>query len=210
MRIAVVSPFVDRRHGTERSLAELLERLARDYGCEIQLYSQRVAELSLGVLGPAGAGTVNPQKRGSITWHKVPAVPGPHLLQFLFWLLSNKCCRLWSRWTRGLCVDLVLSPGINCLGADVVMVHVLFHRLRHLARKQTKSHETSGRFRRLHRRLYYSLLTWMENRIYSSRKVSLVAISRRTAALLNQYFHRDDVRVILHGVNDAEFRQRGV
>ena len=46
MRLAVVSPFVDRRHGAERALAELLERLARDYGCEIHLYAQRVEDLS--------------------------------------------------------------------------------------------------------------------------------------------------------------------
>ena len=199
LRLGVVSPFVDRRHGTERSLAELLERLARDYDCEIHLYSQRVADLAFGQPPPHSG----PQ--GSITWHQVPSIPGPHLLQFLFWLLSNKCCRLWSRWARGLHVDLVLSPGINCLGADAVMVHALFHRLRDLAREQTNSSETSGLLRRVHRRLYYSLLTWMEGHIYSSRKVSLAAISRRTAALLNQYIHRDDVRVILYGVNAAEF-----
>lgn len=199
LRLGVVSPFVDRRHGTERSLAELLESLAHDYDCEIHLYSQRVADLAFGQPPPPNG----PQ--GSITWHQVPSIRGPHVLQFLFWLLANKCCRLWSRWARGIRVDLVLSPGINCFGADAVMVHALFHRLRDLAREQTDSSETSGLFRRVHRRLYYSLLTWMEGRIYSSRNVSLAAISRRTAELLHQYFHREDVRVILNGVNAAEF-----
>jgi len=42
LRLAVVSPFVDRRHGTERALAEVLERLARNEHCEIHLYAQRV------------------------------------------------------------------------------------------------------------------------------------------------------------------------
>ena len=197
MRLAVVSPFVDRRHGTERSLAELLERLARDYHYEIHLYSQRVEDLDFGQRPSLNA------PRGSITWHKVPSIPGPHLLQFFFWVLLNMCCRLWDRWARGLRVDLVLSPGINCLGADAVMVHALFHRLRNLARKQRN--ETSGLFRGLHRRLYYSLLTWMERHTYSIRKVSLAAISLRTAALLNQYFHRDDVFVALYGVDATEF-----
>ena len=45
MRIAVLSPFVDRRHGTERSLAEILEGLAERHGHEIHLYSQHVADL---------------------------------------------------------------------------------------------------------------------------------------------------------------------
>src|SRR5436190_19493283 len=61
VRLAVVSPFVDRRHGTERSLAELLERLARIYHCEIHLYSQRVDDLALGP--PAGASA---SERGEI------------------------------------------------------------------------------------------------------------------------------------------------
>lgn len=199
MRLAVVSPFVDRRHGTERSLAELLERLARDYGCEIHVYSQRVEDLILGPSSDHGGA------QGSIIWHRVPLIAGPHLVQFLFWLFMNMCCRLRDRWTRGLHVDLVFSPGINCLGADAVMVHALFHRLRDLAREKTTSRETSGLLRHLHRRLYYSLLTWMEKRIYSSPKVSLAAVSRRTAALLDQYFHCGDVPVIQYGVDATEF-----
>src|SRR5216684_4661430 len=47
LRLAVVSPFVDRRHGTERALAELLERLAGQEHCEIHLYAQRVEDLAL-------------------------------------------------------------------------------------------------------------------------------------------------------------------
>ena len=84
MRLAVVSPFVDRRHGTERALAELLERLARKEHCEIHLYAQRVEGLALGWAPDASA-----QAAGTIIWHKVPAFPGPHVLQFLLWLLLN-------------------------------------------------------------------------------------------------------------------------
>src|SRR5258708_40091586 len=45
LRLAVVSPFVDRRHGTERALAEVLERLAHKEHCESHLYAQRVQDL---------------------------------------------------------------------------------------------------------------------------------------------------------------------
>jgi hypothetical protein len=31
MRTAVISTFVDKKHGTERCLSELIERLVRDY-----------------------------------------------------------------------------------------------------------------------------------------------------------------------------------
>src|SRR4029077_4134117 len=91
LRLAVVSPFVDRRHGTERALAELLERLARNEHCEIHLYAQRVAELALDKPGVAHA-----QESGAIIWRKVPSVPGPHLLQFLAWLFLNSICRAWD------------------------------------------------------------------------------------------------------------------
>ena len=199
MRLAVVSPFVDRRHGTERALAELLECLARDYGCEIHLYSQRVEELALGPSSAQG------KQQGSITWHKAPSMPGPHLFQFLFWLLLNAFSRRRDRAMHGLHFDLVLSPGINCFDADVVIVHALFHRLRDLARDEVNPLAGSGMFRRLHRRVYYSFLTWLERRIYSNSSVSLVAVSNRTASLLKSYFHRSCVRVIPNGVDTAYF-----
>src|SRR5580698_6420391 len=47
LRLAVVTPFVDRQHGTERAMAELLDRLRREHGCEIHLYAERIADLSV-------------------------------------------------------------------------------------------------------------------------------------------------------------------
>lgn len=211
MRLAVVSPFVDRRHGTERALAELLERLARDYHFEIHLYSQRVDDLTL-VPKHADSKTARSAPPGTqadnITWHKVPSIPGPHLLQFLFWLFLNSLCRAWDRAVHRLRFDLVLSPGINCFDADVVLAHALFHRLRELASSEADSPSQAGLFRlfrRLHRLAYYSLVTRLERRTYTNPKVSLAAVSRRTAALLKQYFGREDVRVIPNGVDATHF-----
>lgn len=199
LRLAVVSPFVDRRHGTERALAELLERLACKEHCEVHLYSQRVEDLSLDrYTGRAGDSPFG------IIWHKVPSLPGPHLLQFLSWFIANRICRAWDRAFRGLRFDLLLSPGVNCFDADVILVHALFHRLRELAREDLGA-DQPGFFRRLHRRAYYSFLTSMENRIYANARVSLAAVSQRTAALLRRYFQREDVRVIPNGVDTRQF-----
>jgi glycosyltransferase involved in cell wall biosynthesis len=200
LRLAVVSPFVDRRHGTERALAELLERLARKEHCEIHLYAQRVEDLAF-----SQPGVTHPQNSGAIIWHRVPSIPGPHLLQFLAWLFLNSTCRAWDRWVHGLRFDLVVSPGINCLNADVVIVHALFHRLQELAREEDFDSARPGFLRRLHRRAYYALLAGLERRIYADPKVSLAAVSQRTATLLNDYFHRQDVRVIPNGVDAAQF-----
>ncbi len=200
MRLAVVSPFVDRCHGTERALAELLERLARDERCETHLYAQRVEDLALD-----SSSSVGPANSGRIVWHKVPSIPGPHLLQFVSWLFLNSFSRRWDRWFHGIRCDLVLSPGINCLDADVVIVHALFHRLQELAREEAFESARPGFFRRFHRRVYYAMLSALERRIYADPRVSLAAVSQRTAGLLAGYFQRQDVRVIPNGVDTVQF-----
>lgn len=209
MRLAVVSPFVDRRHGTERALAELIERLARDYHCAIHLYAQRAEDLALDqkLAGSKThqAAALGAQEQGEIIWHRAPSIPGPHLVQFLFWLLSNAFCRWWDSKVNGLRFDLVLSPGINCFDADLVVVHALFHRLRELASDDVNWQSISGFFRHWHRRVYYSFLTWLERRIYAKPGVSLAAVSARTASLLKRYFRRNEVRVIPNGVDAAYF-----
>lgn len=200
MRLAVVSPFVDRRHGTERALAELLDRLAHKEHCEIHLYAQRVEDFSLDQTPISYA-----QDSGEIIWHKVPSIPGPHFLQFLVWLFLNSFFRAWDRWVHGVRFDLVVSPGINCLDADVVIVHALFRRLQELAREENLASPRLGLLRRLHRRAYYALLAGLERRVYSDPNVSLAAVSQRIATLFDDYFHRQDVLVIPNGVDTAQF-----
>jgi UDP-glucose:(heptosyl)LPS alpha-1,3-glucosyltransferase len=202
LRLAVVSPFVDRRHGTERALAELLERLARDYHCEIHLFAERVEDLALAV-----PRTPPSPRAGFIVWHKVPSIPGPHLVKFLGWLIANSFLRWSHRIFRGLSFDLVLSPGVNCWNADVILVHVVFQRLRELSIEKTAegAWRQSRSFREQHRRAYYRLLTALERRLYSDRNTSLAAVSQRTAGQLAQYFGREDVRVIPNGVDAREF-----
>jgi len=178
----------------------LLERLARTEHCEIHLYAQRVEDLAVDQ-----PGVPLPQESGAIFWHRVPSTPGPHLLKFILWLFLNSFCRTWDRRVNGVRFDLVLSPGINCLDADAIIVHVLFHRLRELARAEESKASRLGFFRRLHRGAYYALLTAIERRIYANSKVSLAAVSSRTAKLLADTFHRKDVQVIPNGVDTAQF-----
>lgn len=192
---------MDRRHGTERALSELLERLAQKYGCEVHLYSERVEDLRVSKF----SGTVNGQG-GAIFWHRVPTVGGPHLLRFITWVVLNTMMRWSHRIFQRISCDLVVSPGINCVDADVVIVHALFHRLWKLARVAgVDNPRRVGFLRSKHRRAYYGLLTALEVRVYANRKVSLLAVSRRTANLLQRYFHRKDVAVVPNGVDTEEF-----
>ncbi len=202
MRLAVVSPFLDRRHGTERVLLEQIERLARDYDCEIHLYAQRVHDLTLG--NPAGS---HAAKRGHVVWHNVPSVRGPHLVQYLWWFFANQVCRWRDRRFRGLSCDLLYSPGINSFDADAIAVHIVFHEFY----RQVRPHlglsgaPLRGWPRLLHRRLYYRLIMALEQKIYRNPGASLAAVSGLVARQLATHFQRTDISVIAHGVDARQF-----
>ena len=82
-RVAVVSPFFDKRHGTERRVVEWISHLADTF--EIHVYSQSVEDLNL----------------SKITWHRIPKLPGPHLFNYLWWFAANRFARAWDRRIRG-------------------------------------------------------------------------------------------------------------
>jgi glycosyltransferase involved in cell wall biosynthesis len=220
-RIAIVSPFVDKQHGTERCIAEQIERLAARCGYEIHIYSQRIQGVrgvratSPCITGPSaaeGAGTPDPTRAsdagGFTVWHRVPDIPGPHLVKYLWWFVVNSLCRWWDRRLRGFSYDLVYSPGINCLDADVISVHVVFAEYYRQVKDELRLSENPPRAwaRLVHRRLYYRLIMALEHHIYASRNSLLAAISKKTATHLVRHYGRgDQVRVIYHGVDLARF-----
>ncbi len=188
-RIAVLSPFIDKVHGTERCVAEQIERLAKDF--EIHLYSSRVADLDL----------------SNIVWHRVWIPPGPHLFGYLWWLFANRLCRGWHR-LRGLRPDLIFSPGINCLDADLIGVHMLFENFRLQMRNELSLRGNPVRSwpLLLHRRIYYKFLGLLEGKIYSNEKVSLHTVSEKTAREIKTlYGRRNDLTVVYYGLDTLRF-----
>jgi len=173
-RLAVVSPFLDRRHGTERRVVEWISRLAGAF--EIHIYSQRVED-------------IDPLK---FTWHRIPKSPGPHLLNFLWWFAANRLAREWDRRFRGLRYDLVFSPGTNCLDADAISVHVVFAELKRKLETESGDARRSGWSwpRTLHRKLYYRLIVFLERRAYTSPRIQLIFIARKTSAAVEKYYGR--------------------
>jgi glycosyltransferase involved in cell wall biosynthesis len=189
-RIAVVSPFVDKRHGTERCLAEQLERLSREY--EIHLFSSRVEDTDL----------------SAIQWHRVPEIPGPHLVKYLFWFAANHVCRWRVRRSSGRPFDLIYSPGINCLDAGVIHIHIVFAEFFHYVRSSLRLMRNPFRSwpRLIHRRLYYHLIIALERRLYTRSDVLLVGISQKTRQdLLRFYGANGDVPIVYHGVDTCRF-----
>jgi glycosyltransferase involved in cell wall biosynthesis len=196
--IAVVSPFLDKRHGTERCVAEQIERLATEF--EIHLYSNAVQDVDL----------------SHIVWHRVPRLPGPHLLAYGWWFAANHVCRWWHRVTRRVVPVMVYSPGINCLDADVVSVHVVFGAYIDQAGTELEFRAHPVRFwpRLLHRRLYYALIVALERLLYAAQthrtglmtRPTLTAISAKAARNLERYGRtQPEIPVIVYGIDPERF-----
>ena len=189
-RIAVVSPSVDRQHGTERCLAEQLERLAAVY--EIHLYSSSVCDLSM----------------EGINWHRVPALPGPELFSYVWFFAANHFLRWRDRTFRNLAPSLLYSPGINCADADVISVHILFSGLRRRLKQELRLSSNSAVHwpRLIHRKLYYGLAAVLERHFYSQTETLIVIPSNRVAAMIERDFHRtENCSVIYHGCDTQRF-----
>ncbi|HEX3544110.1 MAG TPA: glycosyltransferase family 4 protein [Candidatus Acidoferrum sp.] len=140
-------------------------------------------------------------------WHKIPSIPGPHLLQYIFWFFANRLCRWWDSAVHHANYDLLYSPGINATDADAISVHVVFHEFYRQVRPQLTFRSTplTAWPRLAHRRAYYRLIMALENRIYSRPRISLAAISASAATLLEKYFHPPAIRVIRYGVDVQAF-----
>ncbi len=189
-RLAVVSPALDKRHGTERLVVEWISRLASAF--EIHIYSQAVADVDLTLA----------------TWHRIPEIPGPHILNYLWWFAANRFWRAWDSHFRGLRHDLVYSPGINCLDAEVMSVHIVFAQYVQGIQADLSLSRNPVRAwpRRLHRRLYYSLIMALERRLYASSGVPLFLIAKRTAAELERFYGRTaKLSVIYVGIDHETF-----
>ncbi len=181
-RIAIVSPFIDKRHGTERRIAEWVSRLPQEY--EIHIYSQRVEDIDL----------------TRMKWHRIPRIPGPHLVNFLWWFAANHLWRWWDARFRGLRHDIVYTAGTNCLDADLVSVHIVFAEFFRQVEPELRLLGNPLRFwpRLLHRRLYYKLIIFLERRMYTNPKTGLILIARKTAADLKHFYGRDDALPVVY------------
>ena len=214
-RIAVVSPFLDKRHGTERCVVEQVERLARQHGYEVHLYCQRAEDIeglekfdasSRPSADRPGKASPTPSS-GRILWHKVSDIPGPHLVKYLWWFLANQSQRRRDQKSLGFRYDLVYSPGINCFDADAITIHIVFHEFHRLVREELRlpSIPPWAWPRAIHRKLYYQLIMALERRIYPDPNVRLAAVSRLTAREVQRFFGREDVHVIPNAVDVDTF-----
>ena len=199
----MLSPFLDRRHGTESCIIEQIERLAFHFGWEIHLYSQHVDDVR--VLSPSHFPVEN--KHHSIIWHRVPDIPGPHVLRYVWWLAANHALRWRDRVLGGLKGDVIYSPGINCLDADTIVVHIVFHEF--VSRLSSELRLSQLPLKSwaliLHRKVYYRLAMLLERRVYRDPHIRLIAVSPLVARQLKTHFDRTDVAIIPNAVDTLRF-----
>ncbi len=189
-RVAVVSPFLDKSHGTERMVLEWISRLDRDF--EFHVYSQRVEDLDF----------------SKLVWHRIPRLPGPHLFNYLWWFGANYLWRAWHLRVGGIQCDVVFSPGVNCLGADAVSIHIVFAELRRRLAKELQFRKNPLRSWPvlLHRRLYYRLIKFLERRVFTNPRTQLILTSPSTTAELQRFYSRGDrFPLLCAGVDHRKF-----
>jgi UDP-glucose:(heptosyl)LPS alpha-1,3-glucosyltransferase len=188
--LAVVSPFIDKRHGTERRVAEWTSRLTSDY--DVHVYSQRVEDLDLTTL----------------TWHRIPKLPGPHIGNFLWWLAANHIWRWWDRTFRKIRHDLVFTAGTNCFDADAISIHIVFAEFVRQVRPELAFARNPMRSwpRLIHRRIYYRLIIALERHLYTRPRAQLILIARKTAADLDRFYGaHNDLPVVYMGLDHTIF-----
>jgi len=185
----IVTPELHRRSGTERCLSEQVERWKKRF--DLTLFTMEVGDVDL---------------RG-VTVHMIPRPPGPNLLRYLWWFRKNRRVRKAVASRQG-APDVVYSPGVNCVDADVMTVHIIFQKHWEVVRASTLAELRNPRLfpRALHHILFWKLMHRLERRVYGGQ-ARLAALSHRDADDLCERFHREtaDVVVIPHGVDTVHF-----
>jgi glycosyltransferase involved in cell wall biosynthesis len=191
-RIAIITPFLDKSHGSERCLAEQVERLARHY--PIRIYTHRVDGLDL--------------SSGNISVRRIPSVPGPHLIKYAWFFVANHIWRSYDTVFRGARYAVRYSPCINCLDANVIAVHIVFHaRAKQMAGRAFSDLPLRDWPRSLHRKIYFGLIMSLERLIYRNCDLVMIYVSNQVSAEMREYFGRSSGRdvVIYHGVAASYF-----
>ena len=188
-KVWVITPELHRVGGTERCVAEQVERWRERF--DLRLYTMRVWDVDLDGVGV----------------RILPWLPGPHLLTYVWWLAVNRLVRWWDAVRLGP-PDAVYSPGINATDADAISVHIVFGKYWERMRGQVLGDLRRPRavLRAIHRVIYWALLRSLERAIYPG-SASLWAISKEDSNELAKRFQRlpHSVEVVPYGVDLVVF-----
>jgi glycosyltransferase involved in cell wall biosynthesis len=157
-------------------VVEWIDRLSEVF--EVHVYSQSVEDLDV----------------SKFVWHRVSRLPGPHLLNFLWWFAANRWQRRRDERSGNIQFDIVFSPGPNCFDANAVTVHIVFAEFFRRVRSELKFAHNPVRLwpRLLHRRLYYKIAMILERRVFRNQRTQLILTAPQTAQEIVQLFGRKE------------------
>lgn len=181
----VVTPSLHREGGTERAVAEQVERWRDRFA--LSLYTMETWGVNL----------------SGVRVRRLWWPPGPHIVRYIWWFLANHAVRWWDGLRLGR-PDAVHSPGVNCFDARAIGVHMVF--AKHWERVRTAVPASSSPARTLHRLAYWGLVRWLERIVYRG-PATLWALSREDAAALEGLSGRPagSVPVVPYGVDTRAF-----
>jgi UDP-glucose:(heptosyl)LPS alpha-1,3-glucosyltransferase len=105
---------------------------------------------------------------------------------------------------RGLDYDLVFSPGINCLDADISAVHIVFTEFYRLAHQELALRQNPARKWPwlIHRKLSYHLFMALERGVYAGDETLLAVTSHKMEQDLERCFGRKGrMALVYNGVD---------
>jgi UDP-glucose:(heptosyl)LPS alpha-1,3-glucosyltransferase len=165
MRIAIVTPAVNRRGGTEKSLLFLVEQLAPL--CDLTLYTAEVANTNA----------------GGCTLRRVPVIGRPRLLRYLSFLVSASAAFLIDR-VRGRRYDVVLATSGDSPFSDVMYAHFCCRAWLDRIEDRTvqlPATRFSQRLRNAHYFAFLRVAAACESMMYGRRRLkSVIAVSSGT------------------------------
>jgi UDP-glucose:(heptosyl)LPS alpha-1,3-glucosyltransferase len=192
VRVAIVTPAVNRQGGTEKSLLFLVEQMARL--CDLTLYTAEVKD----------ADAV-----GSTVRH-VPVIGRPRLLRYLSFLLVGAGAFLIDR-VRGRTYDVVLATSGDSPFSDVIYAHFCCRAwLDRIAdgTVQFPARRFAQRLRNAHYIAFLKVAAACESMMYRSRRLkAVVAVSSGTGReVAEAYGVKDELISVVPNAVDERVR----
>ncbi|MBA3652986.1 MAG: glycosyltransferase family 4 protein [Actinobacteria bacterium] len=185
--LAVVSPEIHRHGGTERVVAEQVDRWKES--CDIRVYTMDCHEIDV----------------NGLLIRRTRRPPGPQLFVFVWWMIANSVRRRIDARRLGP-PDVTYSAGVNCLNADVVSVHIVFTRLLDVLKGQPPLIRQRLTLRKLHTAAYWRLVRRLEQRVFRHTPELWTASTDHARDLERRFGRaRGSVAVVPHGVDARDF-----
>jgi len=190
MRIAVVTPAVDRRGGTEKCMSWLVEDLSRR--AELTIFTSIIHDTDV----------------SRCRVHRVPVPRAPRVVRYVSFLAASTI--MVRRQRRDF--DVVLATAGDCLVSDVVYAHfccAAWYRALRGGQVRWGGSTIRQRLRRLQHRAFMRVARRVERRIYRSRRLRAVApVSAGTCREISEHYHvrPEKMWVIPNAVDDRVTR----